>query len=86
MAFFERFYLTVSQFTKTAIALKTNSCGVHSSEELGVRTDVSQLVLRQAAQIFRTNPLFLEKSPESKVELRVSIVLLAIDLLTALGR
>jgi len=62
------------------------SCRVRSSEELSVRTDGSQLVLPQAAQIFLIDPLLSEKSPEDKVELRVPIVVLAIDLLTALGQ
>jgi hypothetical protein len=37
------------------------------------------------AKIFLIDPLFSEKSPEEKVELRVPIVVLAIDLLTAFG-
>lgn len=48
--------------------------------------DGSQLVLPQAAQIFLIDPLFSQKPPEDKVELRVLVVVLAIDLLTALGQ
>ena len=73
-------------FCYQAIALKIRSCWVRSSEELGARTDSPQLVLPKAAQIFLIDPLFSEKSPEDKVELRVPIVVLAIDLLTALGQ
>ena len=75
-----------AQRTLTAIALKARSRGVRSGKELGVRTDGSELVLPQAAKIFLPDPLFSGKSPEDKVELRVSIVVFAIDLLTALGQ
>lgn len=40
----------------------------------------------RAAQIFLIDPLFSEKSPEDKVELRVPIVVLVINLRTALGQ
>jgi hypothetical protein len=41
---------------------------------------------RRQGQIFLADPLFSEKSPEDKVELRVPIIVVAIDFLTALGQ
>ena len=54
-------------------------------EEVGVRTDRLQLILAQAVQVFLTESLFVQKSPEDVCELRVSVVVFAVDLLTTLG-
>ena len=51
---------------------KPGHAGSVPAKKMSVRTDGSQLVLPQAAQIFLIYPLFSEKSPEDKVELRYS--------------
>jgi ABC-type antimicrobial peptide transport system permease subunit len=53
---------------------------------LGDRTDRIQLVLPHAAQIFLPESSFVQKFPEDVRELRVSVVVLAIDLPTTLGQ
>jgi len=70
-----------------SIALKTpESCGVHLRQEFGVGTDRLQLVFPQATQFFLTEPPFLQEFPEHVRELRVAVVVLAIDLFTAFGQ
>src|SRR6516164_941088 len=84
--------LRMRKSTAVSLAAETGDCA-QNQVMLGplrrrtcVRTDAPQLILPQAAQLFLMDPPFSEKSPEDKVELRVSIVVLAIDLFTAFGQ
>jgi hypothetical protein len=67
-------------------AQNPSSCCVHLGQESGVRTDRFQLVFSQAKQLFLTEPAFSEKFPEDERELRVPVVVLAIELFTAFGQ
>ncbi len=53
---------------------------------MGDRTDRIQLVLPQAAQLFLAESLFVQKFPEDVRELRVSVVVFAVNLFTTFGQ
>jgi len=55
-------------------------------QEIGDRTDRLQLVLAQAVQLVLVESVFVQKSPEHLRELRIAIVVLAVDLFTTLGQ
>jgi hypothetical protein len=62
------------------------SCRVRLRQELSVRADRFQLVLRQAPQLFLSEPAFSEKCTQDVRDSRGAELVLAIDLFTAFGQ
>jgi hypothetical protein len=57
----------------------------YSPQELSERKDRLQVVVAQIAQLFLTESLFVQQSLEHLRELRITIVVFAVDLFTTLG-
>jgi hypothetical protein len=72
-------------YTSTRVSRAVSS-GRVLCQEFGERTDRLQLVLPQPAQRFLPESLFVQESPKHLRQLRIPIVVLAVDLFTAFGQ